>query len=46
MNKAEYKIADMILNIAIKAEGRKSLWGMYQPEEPWELINKLKKNLK
>lgn len=42
MKKLEEKLRDVVIQVAIRANGTSSLWGMHQPEEPQALLNELK----
>lgn len=42
MKKLEERLRDVVIQVAIRANGTSSLWGMHQPEEPHVLLNDLK----
>ncbi|MBE5991831.1 MAG: cyclic lactone autoinducer peptide [Paenibacillaceae bacterium] len=42
MRKLEEKLREVVIKVAIRANGTSSLWGMHQPEEPHTLLAELK----
>ncbi|MEY8355412.1 hypothetical protein AALB39_18925 [Lachnospiraceae bacterium 54-53] len=46
MKRLEEKLRELVIKVAIYADGTSSLWGMYQPEEPHMLLAELKQKRK
>lgn len=46
MKRLEDKLREIVIRVAIHADGTSSLWGMHQPEEPHMLLDKLKQKRK
>lgn len=46
MKNFEEKLREIVIRVAIHANGTTSLWGMHQPEEPHMLLAELKQKRK
>nr|WP_314464340.1 hypothetical protein [uncultured Clostridium sp.] len=46
MKNFEEKLREIVIRVAIHANGTTSLWGMHQPEEPHVLLAELKQKRK
>lgn len=44
--KIEKKITNVVMKIAVNASYPTSLWGIYQPQEPTELLRKIRHKVK
>jgi hypothetical protein len=46
MKRLEERLKEVVIRVAVHADGTSSLWGMYQPEEPHVLLAELKQKRK